>query len=33
MVYKQYELTYDEVKVIDPEFSLTEKEYTAIKVN
>jgi len=30
MVYKLYELTYDEVKVIDPEFTLTEAEYNAI---
>ena len=27
MVYKLYELTYEEVKIIEPEFSLTEKEY------
>ena len=32
MVYKLYELTYDEVKVIDPEFSLSESEYNAIKI-
>jgi len=32
LVYKLYELTYDEVKVIDPDFSLTEKEYEAIKL-
>lgn len=32
MVYKLYELTYDEVKVIDPEFPLSEQEYEAIKV-
>jgi len=32
LVYKLYELTYEEVKVIDPEFALTEKEYEAIKV-
>ena len=31
-VYKLYELTYDEVKVIDPEFSLNKKEYEAIKL-
>ena len=30
LVYKLYELTYDEVKVIDPEFTLTESEYNAI---
>ncbi|MGC9315978.1 MAG: Eco57I restriction-modification methylase domain-containing protein, partial [bacterium] len=29
MVYKLYELTYDEVKVIDPEFPLTQAEYEA----
>jgi len=27
MVYKLYDLTYDEVKIIDPEFELTKKEY------
>jgi len=27
MVYKLYELTYDEVKIIDPAFASTEKEY------
>ena len=32
LVYKLYELTYDEVKVIDPEFSLNKKEYEAIKL-
>lgn len=32
MVYKLYELTYDEVKVIDPEFSLSESEYNSIKL-
>ena len=32
MVYKLYELTYKEVKVIDPDFQLSEKEYEAIKV-
>jgi len=32
MVYKLYELTYEEVKVIDPEFNLSEQEYEAIKV-
>jgi len=30
LVYKLYELSYDEVKVIDPEFGLTEQEYEAI---
>lgn len=32
LVYKLYELTYDEVKVIDPEFSLSKSEYDAIKL-
>ena len=32
MVYKLYELTYDEVKVIDPEFSLSSEEYEAVSV-
>ena len=32
LVYKLYQLTYDEVKIIDPEFALTEQEYTAIKI-
>jgi adenine-specific DNA-methyltransferase len=32
LVYKLYQLTYDEVKIIDPEFELTEQEYTVIKI-
>lgn len=32
LVYKLYELPYDEVKVIDPEFVLSKKEYEAIKL-
>ena len=32
LVYKLYQLTYDEVKIIDPEFELTEPEYTAITI-
>jgi hypothetical protein len=32
LVYKLYELTYEEVKIIDPEFALTEPEYDAIKL-
>jgi hypothetical protein len=32
LVYKLYQLTYDEVKIIDPEFTITEKEYEAIKI-
>ena len=27
MVYKLYELTYDEVKIVEPEFALTKEEY------
>ena len=27
MVYKLYELTYDEVKIVDPAFALTKGEY------
>ena len=27
MVYKLYDLTYDEVKIVDPEFALSEHEY------
>jgi hypothetical protein len=32
LVYKLYQLTYEEVKIIDPEFALTEQEYAAIKM-
>ena len=32
MVYKLYELTYEKVKIIDPENTLTEKEYADIKI-
>ena len=32
LVYKLYQLTYEEVKIIDPDFELTEQEYTAIKM-
>ena len=32
LVYKLYELSYDEVKVIDPDFELSEQEYEAIKL-
>ena len=32
LVYKLYELRFDEVKEIDPEFGLTKKEYEAIKL-
>ena len=33
LVYRLYDLTYDEVKVVDPEFGLTEEEYAAIKID
>jgi len=33
LVYKLYELSYDEVKVIDPAFSLSEQEYKNIKLD
>jgi hypothetical protein len=32
LVYKLYELTYEEIKIIDPEFPLTEQEYQAITI-
>lgn len=32
IVYKLYELTYEEVKVIDPEFALSEEEYNVIEI-
>ncbi len=32
MVYKLYELTYEEVLVIEPEFSLSKQEYEAFTV-
>jgi hypothetical protein len=32
LVYKLYQLTYDEIKIIAPEFELTEQEYTAITI-
>jgi len=30
--HKLYALTYDEVKIIDPAFALTEKEYEELKI-
>ncbi len=33
LVYKLYQLTYEEVKIIDPEFALTEQEYIAIQMD
>ena len=32
MIYRLYDLTYDEVKVVDPEFGLTEEEYNRIEI-
>jgi hypothetical protein len=32
LVYKLYNLTYEEIKIIDPAFALTEKEYENFKV-
>lgn len=32
LVYKLYDLTYEEIKVIDPEFALSKEEYEAIKL-
>jgi adenine-specific DNA-methyltransferase len=32
LVYKLYNLTYDEVKIIDPEFALSEVEYENLKL-
>ena len=32
LTYKLYDLTFDEVLIIDPEFNLTKKEYEAIKL-
>ena len=32
LVYRLYDLTYDEVKVVDPEFGLTEEEYNRIEI-
>lgn len=32
LVYKLYKLTYAEVKIIDPEFELSEEEYNNIKL-
>ncbi|GAB6161044.1 hypothetical protein JCM12298_02030 [Desulfothermus naphthae] len=32
MVYKLYELTYDEVKIVDPEFPLTKEEYDKFSI-
>lgn len=31
LVYRLYDLTYDEVKIVDPEFSMSKKDYEALK--
>jgi len=31
LVYRLYDLTYDEVKVIDPEFGMSEGEYVHVR--
>jgi len=33
MVYKLYELTYEEVKIVDPLFCFSKKEYVKEKYN
>lgn len=32
MVYKLYELTYDEVLIIEPEFEISREEYESYKL-
>ncbi|MCK9290388.1 MAG: hypothetical protein WCR58_11915 [Bacteroidales bacterium] len=32
LVYRLYELSYEEVKVIDPDFPLSEEAYKSIKL-
>lgn len=32
LTYRLYDLTYDEVKVIDPDFGMSEGEYNSIKL-
>ncbi len=33
MVYKLYELTHEEVLIVDPEFSMSERDYNEFKIN
>ena len=33
MIYKLYDLTYEEVKVVDPEFGLSEEDYAMIEID
>ena len=32
MVYKLFELTYDEVKIVDPNFAMSQAEYERFEV-
>jgi len=32
MIYKLYELTYEEVKIVDPAFALSKEEYEKFKI-
>ncbi len=32
MVYKLYELTYDEVKIVDSDFWMSKKEYNKVDI-
>jgi len=32
MVYKLYGLTYEEVKIIEPEFTMSDEEYETVEV-
>ncbi len=32
LVYKLYQLTDEQVKIINPEFAIVEQEYTAIQI-
>ena len=32
-IHKLYDLTYTEVKIVDPEFSMTKEEYEKFEVN
>jgi hypothetical protein len=33
LVYKLYDLTYEEIKIIDPDFALTPEEYANLAIN
>ena len=32
LIYKLYDLTYEEVKIVDPEFAMSEAEYEAFQL-